>query len=96
MGPSRKRVRYLKRDEPQFPQDSGWMLFSGEEAQPLNPADFTPTALRAFVREDPSLEKPCASAIGTEWTRRPPEDVWLRIVADDVVDDEGRVIGKAR
>ena len=49
IGPSRKKVRYLKRDAPRFPQDSGWMLFSGDGAQPLNPADFVPTAVRAFL-----------------------------------------------
>ena len=96
MGPSRVKVRYLKRDHPRFPQDSGWMLFSGDEPEPLSPADFVPTALAAFVRDDPSLAEPFESPIGAEWTRRAPEDVWLRIVGDEVVDREGRVVGKAR
>ena len=86
----------MRRDEPKSAQDSGWMLFSGEEKTPLNPADFVATALAAFIRDDPTLEKPFQAPVGTEWTRKPPKDVWLRIIGDDVVDDQGRVVGHAK
>ena len=96
MGPERRKVRFLSREKSQFPQDSGWLLCSGEEGQPLNPADFVPTALVAYVREDPSLEEPLKAPIGSEWTRKEPEDVWLRVVGDDVVDDSGKKVGSTR
>ncbi|HWB58850.1 MAG TPA: DUF2185 domain-containing protein [Chthoniobacteraceae bacterium] len=96
IGPNRKKIRYMSREEPQNDQDSGWILFSGEEPMPLKPSDFVPTSLTVFIREDSSLEKPLRAPVGTEWTRKPPEDVWLRIIGDDVVNDEGRVVGRAK
>ncbi|MBI2510693.1 MAG: DUF2185 domain-containing protein [Opitutae bacterium] len=96
IGPERKKVRFMRRDEAKFRQDSGWMLFSGEEEQPLHPAAFVITALPLFVRDDPSLEGPLRASVGTEWTRKAPEDVWLRIVGDEVVDQSGVVVGHAQ
>lgn len=96
IGPNRKRVRFMRRDEPKSAKDSGWVLFSGGEKTPLNPADFVATALPAFIRDDPTLEMPFRAPVGTEWTRKSPEDAWLRIVGDDVVDDQGCVVGKAK
>ena len=72
------------------------MFFSGEEDQPLHPAKFVITALPLFIRDDPSLESPLSAPVGTEWTRKAPEDVWLRIVGDNVVDQRGLVVGHAQ
>jgi hypothetical protein len=96
IGPDRKKVRFMRRDQPRSAQDSGWTLFSREERMRLNPADFVATALPAFIRDDPPLEKPFQTPVSTEWTRKPPEDVWLRIVGGDVVGDQGQVVGHAR
>jgi hypothetical protein len=96
VGPERKKVRFMRRDAPKFRQDSGWMFFSGEEEQPLDPAKFVITALPLFIRDDPTLESPLSAAVGTEWTRKAPDDVWLRIVGDRVVDQDGTVVGHAR
>ena len=72
------------------------MFFSGEEDQPLHPAKFVITALPLFIRDDPSLESPLSAPVGTEWPRKAPEDVWLRIVGDNVVDQRGLVVGHAQ
>ena len=96
IGPNRKKVRFMRRDEPRSAQDSGWTLYSGDERTPVDPADFVATALPAFIRDDLTLERPFEARVGTEWTRRPPEDVWLRIMGDDVVDEHGSVVGQAK
>jgi hypothetical protein len=95
IGPERTPVRFMRRDEPRFRQDSGWSLFSGSESDAFadDPSNFKPVLLSRYVELDPSLASVVAQPVGTEWTRKPPEDWWYQIISDKVVDSSGHVVG---
>jgi hypothetical protein len=97
IGSDRTPVRYMRRDAAflTLRNHTGWILFSGEESaeQFRDPSRVKQVSLPSFIREDPSLGPLIDSPVGTEWTRSRTENIWRRIVNDQVVDEDGNVIG---
>jgi hypothetical protein len=95
VGPERKRVRYMHRMPPRFKQESGWILYCGEESDDFADdwQNFKRVVLSSCIEDDASLASVLESAIGSEWTRKAPEDIWRRIIDGKVIDENGQVIG---
>jgi hypothetical protein len=97
IGPNRKPVRYMRRDDCSLTlkNHTRWILFSGEESAEefRDPSRFKRVFLPSFIREDTSLAPLVDSPVGAEWTRSKAENIWRRIVNDQVIDDDGKVIG---
>lgn len=68
VGSERKKVRYMYRETPDSPEDSGWRFFSGEEEQDYveDPNNVKIYDVNTIAEIDPSIitllqrESPCA------------------------------------
>ena len=81
IGPDRNKVRFIVREEPNNPADSGWMFFSGLEPEGYNdnPENFVICPLSQFVEIAPSIEPYLNSPVGFAWERPTDEGGWLKV-----------------
>jgi hypothetical protein len=73
-------VGYMYREEPRYPEDSGWRFFSGTEDQDYvdNPDNIMIYDVNTIVNYDPAIIPYLDLAIGTELERN--EDNTFRVV----------------
>ena len=62
----------MYREEPDFPDDSGWRFFSGKESQDYieDPANTTIYEVNTIANYDPSIIPLLDSAVGSAFERR--------------------------
>ncbi|HLX68810.1 MAG TPA: DUF2185 domain-containing protein [Verrucomicrobiae bacterium] len=96
IGPNRLPVMHGIRENPNNVSDSGWMLSSG-----LEPAGFESKAdnynivpLERMIQTDATLAALRDFPEGTEITRKDITEPWRFIVNDQVVDADGKVVGR--
>jgi len=82
IGPDRKKVRFMLREELNNPTDSGWVFFSGLEPDGYNnnPDNFDICPLSRFIDIEPSIEPLINSPIGSAWERPTDDSGWIEVV----------------
>jgi len=98
IGPKRLPVMHGTRDKPHNVSDSGWILSSGEESKQFaaDPDNYKMVPLERMIDDDRTLGPLRDLPIGTEITRRDVSEPWRFIVNDQVLDDDGKVVGEPR
>ena len=81
IGPDRHKVRFMLREEPNNPKDSGWVFFSGLEPEGYNENhdNFIICPLNSFIELEPSIEPLINSPVGSAWERPTDDNGWLKI-----------------
>lgn len=81
IGPDRKRVRFILRDEPNNPTDSGWIFFSGNEPEGYtdDSSNFTICPLFKFVELEPELESLLVSPVGSVYEKIGDDAPWVKV-----------------
>ncbi len=80
-GPDRHKVRFIVREEPHNPCDSGWVFFTGTEPDGYinDPANMSICPLLRFVEIEPSLSELLDSPIGSMWERPTDDSGWVKV-----------------
>ena len=68
---NRKKVRFMYREKPDRPGDSGWRFFAGVEDHDYanNPNNIGIYSIETILEIDPSIEKHLNSEIGSQFER---------------------------
>jgi hypothetical protein len=98
IGPERRLVMHGVRKEPNNVSDSGWILASGGESKEFAAAssNYRLVPLERMIESDATLAPLRDFPPGTELTRREVSEPWRFIVDDQVVDEDGKVVGGLR
>ena len=85
IGPARERVRFVLREDPRDPKDSGWVFFSGLEPEGYNekPENFSLCPLVAFVDLEPELVSVLDSPVGAMWEKPSDHLAWTQVIDHD-------------
>jgi len=95
IGPDRIPVMHGKRDTPNNVSDSGWTLSSGKETPQFlaDSSNYKLVPLDRMIDADSTLAPLREMPIGSEITRMLVAEPWRFIVADMVIDDDGKIVG---
>lgn len=77
-----KTIRYMTRDYPQNPADSGWAFFSGineDEAYTGNPDNFQVFSLNTLANIDKSIIPLLDASIGSAFEKLPGQEEWKSV-----------------
>jgi hypothetical protein len=98
IGQERQPVMHGVREKPNNVSGSGWILASGRESKEFaaDADNYKLVPLERLIDADPTLAPLRDWPLGTEITRRNVSEPWRFIVNDQVVDDDGRVVGGLR
>jgi hypothetical protein len=98
MGPDRLPVMHGIREHPHNVSDSGWMLASGRETPEFtaDPNNFKLVPFERMIDTDETLAPLRDFPEGTEITRSEVAEPWRFIVNDQVVDADGKVVGRVK
>ena len=96
IGPDRLPVMHGTREHPNNVSDSGWVLSSGKESPEYSSdsRNFKLVPLEMMIQTDESLAVLRDFPEGTEVTRREITEPWRFISGEDVVDADGKVVGR--
>lgn len=85
IGPDRAKVRFVLREEPNNPTDSGWVFFSGLEPDGYNEnsENFVICPLSKFLEIEPSLAEFIQAPVGSMFERPTDDSGWLVVVDHD-------------
>lgn len=74
-------VRFLYREHPDQPEDSGWRMFTGHETDDYSndPKNTRIIEVGLMLDRDPSLLQPLKEGIGAVFERRTKEEPWNRV-----------------
>jgi hypothetical protein len=86
IGPNRHKVRFIVREEPNNPYDSGWIFFTGTEPDGHidDPENMVICPLLRFLEIEPSLIELLSSPVGSMWEKKTDDGGWLKVENYDV------------
>ena len=95
IGPDRIPVMHGMRDTPNNVSDSGWTLSSGKETPQFlaDSSNYKLVPLDRMINADSTLAPLREMPVGTEITRMQATEPWRFIVADTVIDEDGKIVG---
>lgn len=98
MGQDRLPVMHGIRGEPNNVSDSGWILASNAESPEFSSDsnNYKLVPLEMMIETDPILAELRDFPTGTEITRLESTEPWRFIVDDQVLDADGRVVGRLK
>ncbi len=98
IGPDRLPVMHGVRQKLKNVSDSGWILASGRESNEFaaDSGNYKLVPLERMIDTDPTLALLRDLPLGTEITRLDVSEPWRFIVNDQVVDEDGKVVGGLR
>jgi len=98
IGPDRLPVMHGVREKPNNVSDSGWILASGRESKKFaaDPGNYKLVPLERMLETDDTLAPLRELPLGTEITRLNTSEPWRFIVNDQVVDEDGKIVGGLR
>lgn len=75
------KVGYMFREKPDFPEDTGWRIFTGSESLDFVDVDdnIDLYELSDIIKKDPAIESVLESPIDSEWERVLGEDTFVAI-----------------
>ena len=81
VGPERLKVRFILREEPNNPTDSGWVFFSGFEPEGYNEdsANFVICPLVRFLELEPSIKPLIESPVGSVFEKATDKAPWSKV-----------------
>ena len=95
IGPARLPVMHAMRGKPNNVSDSGWILDSGRESREFaaDPGNYKLVPLERMIDTDATLAPLRDWPLGTEITRLEVLKPWRFIVNEQVVDEDGKIVG---
>jgi len=73
------KVGYMFREKPDYPNDTGWRIFTGAETLDFVDAEDNIEVydIAEIIKKDPAIEHYLDSSINTEWEREVDGDKFL-------------------